>query len=169
LPNLRVVYLVGNQRTGSIPALTGLTNLTTFSVGANQLTASIPELTGLTNLGYFYVSSNQLTGNVPSVPSPSALTAGGSSLSPDFLNHTPDPAWDTATGVTHWYTDCAAPPCPTLDVDCIGTVDALIDGLLAIRYLLGVRGAALIEGAVGIGAQRSSAAAIETYIQSLLQ
>jgi len=60
----------------------------------------------LTNLGQFIVNDNQLAGNVPSVPSPSALSAAGSSLCPNFLNQTPDPAWDAATGVTPWYTGC---------------------------------------------------------------
>ena len=99
-----------NQLTGSIPALTGLTYLFDFSVGVNQLTGSIPALTGLTNLEYFGVSNNRLTGNVPSVPSPSTLVAGGSKLCPNFLNHAPDPAWDTATGQTPWYTNCDTGP-----------------------------------------------------------
>ena len=115
------------------------------------------------------VRGNQLTGNVPSVASPSALTAGGSGLCPNFLNHTPDPAWDTASGVTPWYTNCAAPPCPTLEIDCNGAADPLTDGLLVIRYLFGLRGAALIQGAVGDAARRAPATEIETYIQSLLQ
>jgi hypothetical protein len=53
-----------------------------------------------------------LTGNVPSVPSPNALVAGSSILCPNFLNHTPDPNWDAATGHSPWYTSCvgAAPP-----------------------------------------------------------
>jgi len=147
--------------------LTGLTSLDTFSVVDNQLSGSIPALTGLTRLQYFSVGGNQLTGNVPSLPSPSALIAGGSYLCPNFLSHTPDPAWDTATGVTPWYKHCGAPP-PSLDIDGNGTADALTDGLLMIRYLLGVRGDALIQGAVGDGAQRTSAIDIETYIQSLL-
>jgi hypothetical protein len=106
LPNLVTFYVAGNQLTGAIPALTDLTNLQTFHVDFNQLTGTIPALTGLTNLQIFYVNNNRLTGNVPSVPSPNILWAGWSSLCPNALNHTPDPAWDTATGVTPWYTNC---------------------------------------------------------------
>jgi len=39
-----------NFFSGSIPALTGLTNLSYFSVNSNQLSGSIPDLAGLTNL-----------------------------------------------------------------------------------------------------------------------
>ncbi len=45
-----------------------------------------------------------------------------------------------------------------------GQVDALTDGLLLIRYMFGLRGNALIQGAVGSSAARNTAAAIETYI-----
>jgi Protein of unknown function (DUF1566) len=56
----------------------------------------------------------------------------------------------------------------TLDVDGNGTPDALTDGLLVVRYLFGLRGAALIQGAVGAGAVRTSAAEIENFLQSIL-
>jgi len=105
---------LNNQLTGSIPELTGLTNLQFFFVSNNQLTGSIPELTRLTNLTSFWVNNNQLTGNVPSVPSPNALVAGGSILCPNPLNQTSNPAWDAATGYTPWYAICA-PGVPTLN------------------------------------------------------
>ena len=57
---------------------------------------------------------------------------------------------------------------PILDIDGNGSCDALTDGLLVIRYLFGLRGAALIQGAVGAGAQRTSATVVEAYIQSLM-
>ena len=104
------INLSSNNLTGTLPALTGLTSLQSFDVNTNQLTGTIPALTGLTNLLGFDVASNQLTGNVPSVPTPNALVASGSSLCPNALNRTPDPAWNTATGVTPWYTNCRPPP-----------------------------------------------------------
>jgi len=130
LTNLQSFYVYGNQLSGSIPALAGLTDLQDFEVDHNQLTGSIPALADLTNLQSFYadhnqltggipalaglanlqvfdVSDNQLTGDAPSAPIPSALLAGYSGLCPNFLNHTADPAWDTATGVTPWYMNCA--------------------------------------------------------------
>jgi hypothetical protein len=44
-----------------------------------------------------------------------------------------------------------------LDVDDNGTNNALTDGLLIIHYLFGLRGTALISGAVGSGATRTTA------------
>lgn len=56
----------------------------------------------------------------------------------------------------------------SLDVDNNGTVDALTDGMLILRYMLGLRGPALIGGAIGAGASPATAAAIELRIQSLM-
>ena len=57
---------------------------------------------------------------------------------------------------------------PNLDIDGNGRAEATTDGLLVIRYLLGVRGDALIAGALGVGATRTNAADIQAYIASLL-
>jgi len=120
-------------------------------------------------LQYFGVGGNQLTGNVPSVPTPNALLAGGSGLCPNFLNHTPDPAWDAATGGTAWYTNCAALP-PFLDVDASLTntkYDALTDGLLVIRYLYGLTATALTNGALGGTATQSDPAVIKASLDAV--
>src|SRR6185369_940759 len=79
-------------------------NLINFSVSANQLTGGIPTLDGLA-LQNFYVGANNLTGDVPAAPA--SLIAGGSSLCDNPLNHTPDPAWDAATGNSPWYANCS--------------------------------------------------------------
>ena len=56
-----------------------------------------------------------------------------------------------------------------LDIDGNGSYGATTDGLLAVRYLLGLRGTALISGAaVGAGASRTTATAIEQYLAKLL-
>ena len=57
---------------------------------------------------------------------------------------------------------------PLLDIDGNGTADALTDGLLIVRYLFGLRDSALIAGAVDPLATRSTAAAIEAYLLTLL-
>jgi hypothetical protein len=57
---------------------------------------------------------------------------------------------------------------PALDVDGNGQVDALTDGLMILRYLFGVRGSALIAGALGTGATRTLATDIETFIRALM-
>lgn len=60
-------------------------------------------------------------------------------------------------------------PYPVLDIDQNRVVDTNTDSLLITRYLLGLRGNALINGSIGANAQRTNAQAIELYIQSLLQ
>lgn len=56
---------------------------------------------------------------------------------------------------------------PILDIDGNGQVDALTDGLLALRYMFGLRGASLIGNAIGSGASRPTAADVEARIQKL--
>jgi peptidoglycan hydrolase-like protein with peptidoglycan-binding domain len=62
------------------------------------------------------------------------------------------------------------PPTPSslsacnLDVDGNGQKDALTDGLLIMRYQGGSRGTSLTTGAIGSGATRTSASAIESFI-----
>jgi hypothetical protein len=56
-----------------------------------------------------------------------------------------------------------------LDIDGNGSVDAMTDGRLTLRYLLGLRGSALIGGgAVAGDCSRCNAADIETRLGSLL-
>ncbi len=57
---------------------------------------------------------------------------------------------------------------PKLDIDGNGQVDPLTDGLLISRYLLNIRGPALIAGAVGVDATRTTFMAIENYLAGLL-
>ena len=57
---------------------------------------------------------------------------------------------------------------PKLDIDGNGQVDALTDGLLLARYLLGISGPALIAGAIGVGATRITFTQIENYLAGLL-
>ena len=54
-----------------------------------------------------------------------------------------------------------------LDVDGNGRPDALTDGLIILRYLLGLRGDVLIAGGLGTGATRTTAAAVEDYLDGL--
>jgi|SaaInlStandDraft_1057018.scaffolds.fasta_scaffold27999_2 hypothetical protein len=54
------------------------------------------------------------------------------------------------------------------DIDKNGSVDALTDGLIMLRYFFGLRGDNLISGSIANDATRTSAAEIEAHIQSLL-
>ena len=55
---------------------------------------------------------------------------------------------------------------PLLDVDGNGKVDALTDGVMIMRKLLGQTGAAITANALGTGATRNTSD-IEAYIQTL--
>ena len=54
---------------------------------------------------------------------------------------------------------------PVLDVDGNGQVDAFTDGVLAIRYMFGLRGASLIAGSVGMNATRFTDTTIENRVE----
>lgn len=56
----------------------------------------------------------------------------------------------------------------TLDIDGNGTAEALSDGLLVLRYLFGLRGTSLIQGAIAAGATRVAPQDIENQIRSML-
>jgi hypothetical protein len=109
-----------------------------FDVAGNQLTGAIPALTGLTNLYGFNVNNNQLTGNVPPVPFPNALFPGSSTLCPNFLNHTPDPAWDVATGQSPWYSSCTALLPPSTTIPTLSDAALLLLGVLLIAFGFGM-------------------------------
>ncbi|MDB4034796.1 thrombospondin type 3 repeat-containing protein [Pseudomonadales bacterium] len=64
--------------------------------------------------------------------------------------------------ITVFLTDADA----ELDIDDNGASEPLTDGLLLIRYLFGFSGEALISGAIGSGAERNTAAAVEAYIEA---
>lgn len=72
-----------------------------------------------------------------------------------FSNHGLGDVYELAT---------ATAPAGPLDVDGNGSVDALTDGLLVMRYLFAFRGEALVTGALGPGATRTTPTEIEAYI-----
>ena len=57
---------------------------------------------------------------------------------------------------------------PLLDIDSDGVANALTDGLLILRYLFGLRGDALITGAIAPTATRRTAPEIEAHLALLL-
>ena len=54
----------------------------------------------------------------------------------------------------------------TFDIDQSGSVDALSDGLILLRYFFGLRGDSLISGAISPDANRTTVSEIEAYIES---
>ena len=54
------------------------------------------------------------------------------------------------------------------DIDGNGTIDALTDGLLTLRYLFGLQGDTLINGVVASDATRKTAEEIEAHLETLM-
>ena len=54
------------------------------------------------------------------------------------------------------------------DIDKNGTLDALTDGLLLLRYAFGLRGENLVANSIASDATRTSAEDIEAYIESYI-
>jgi LasA protease len=87
------------------------------------------------------------------------LTRGGATACPFSF---PSAAWDmhTLPSTMPSNSSCA------FDIDGNGSVSAATDGVLLLRYLLGLRGTALTNGAVGAGATRATANLLEPFIAS---
>jgi len=76
--------LAGDNLSGPLPALDGLTELSLVYIGQNALTGEIPPLSGLAALTKFYIADNQLTGAIPPLARVAALrgfVASGNRLS----------------------------------------------------------------------------------------
>lgn len=71
--HVTAIGLSGNNLSGTLPGLGGLTYLQYFSVVSNKLSGSIPALSNLTQLQVFYADANALTGSIPSLASSTQL------------------------------------------------------------------------------------------------
>lgn len=77
---------------------------------------------------------------------------------------------DTGTAIERsWQIVCPNMGIEGLDVDGNGFYTATTDGVLIVRYLLGMRGPSLIANAIGANPTRANAAAIEGYLQAVTQ
>ena len=65
--NLVSFVVSNNKLTGSIPALSAFTNITTLQYNSNLLTGPIPALSALKQCEILSFSNNQLTGPIPSL------------------------------------------------------------------------------------------------------
>jgi Kelch motif len=57
---------------------------------------------------------------------------------------------------------------PLLDVDQNGRADAMTDGVVILRFLLGFRNDALTQNAIGVGARRTDPTEISAHLQSMM-
>jgi hypothetical protein len=80
--------------------------------------------------------------------------------------------WELTGGIfgLRFLPESSSPPGSTvlLDVDANGAVDALTDGMLILRRLIGFSGAALITGTVANDCWHCGAGAIAAYIDSIV-
>ena len=54
------------------------------------------------------------------------------------------------------------------DIDNDGSVDALSDGLMLLRYLFGLRGDQITASAIGTNANRTSNVAVEAHLEAYM-
>jgi hypothetical protein len=149
----------------------------TLSVGSNAVTVLVTAQNGTTSKAY--------TINVTRAPGMLDIDASSTATKYDALTDglliirylfglTGTSLTTGAVGATATRTDPVAIKAyldsirPALDIDGNGTADALTDGLLVIRYLFGLRGDALIAGAVEPLATRKTASDIAAYLQTLV-
>lgn len=62
---VRSLLLTSKGLDGSIPDLSGLTNLSWLLSHRNRLSGTIPDLSGLSSLGFLNLHVNELTGSIP--------------------------------------------------------------------------------------------------------
>jgi hypothetical protein len=136
-----VVQLPGNNLTGTVPDISGLTALQVLDLSTNNLTGGAPDLSNLTALQEVLLGGNRLVGPAPIPPNPSSLEDAESSLCPNSLGpvSTPQSAsdliWDRATDDDPWTEGCSTAPVitPTAATPILDRASLLLLlGLLAI-------------------------------------
>jgi len=145
--------------------VTGLTEH--FSLGAQPISAVLDDpiinggLDGDPNTDKYILQAwVDAEGNWPNNPNPTLYTANFTAL-PGFegtqINFSANP--DDLPANSNFVSSSIALTLrtqPTLDIDGNGAIDALTDGLVAIRYLFGFRGETLTKDVVGEGATRNT-------------
>jgi len=141
----------------AVPTVTGIAPAYGPLAGGTSVTITGTHFTGVTGAT---IGGAAVTGmTVVSATTITATTPAGIASAQDVVITTPGGA-GTGTGL---FTYIAR----ILDIDGTGSCDALSDGLLIIRSLSGLSGPALINGAIGPGASRPTAALISSYLTAI--
>lgn len=92
------------------------------------------------------------------------LTLTGSALTNSAIADAPVPTRTLPADVLTYLNNLR----PMLDIDGDGQVDAMTDGVILLRYLIGIRGNALMLNAVSAAPRRTTSTVIENYISAHL-
>ena len=182
-------YAFNNNSLISITIPDSVTSIGSYAFASNQLTSvTIPD--SVTSIGSYAFEYNQLTSvTIPdSVTSIGEYAFGRRITSVMFLGDRPllsaRPFSSNGAVVVNYCEGKAGWPgdsihradlvsviCITdsvFDIDGNGSVDALTDSLLIMRYTFGFSGDELTNDAVGEGATRTTSAEIEAYLEALI-
>ncbi len=161
MPTLTATPVAGFVFTGWLGACTGAAFCTVFVDGDQTVSATFaPASVGTHTLDVdANASYDALTDGVLilrylfGVRGPELIAGAIGGSNPQRSDH---------TAITAFLDDIR----PRLDIDGSGRVDPLTDGLLIVRYLAGIRGVALLNGALSVGATRTGIVALELYLQN---
>ena len=163
----------GYNRLSTVIISNSILSLEDSTFENNQLTSIIiPD--SVTNMGIHTFAANPLTsvyfkGNKPEILSPFFDNPIEEIyFCPETIGWPGEPI-EGITPQSDENCDNSTIQYSVLDIDQSGSVDALTDCLILLRYFFGLRGDNLTNGAVSLNANRATAQEIETYIQYLLQ
>ena len=149
----------GFPRTFNDPSITNAVGADGTDIGAFELQTAVPPVTLDIDDSRTATKYDALTDGLLVIRYLFGLT--NASLTGGALGST---AMRTDPTVIKTYLDANR---LAFDIDGNGNADALTDGLLIIRYLFGLRGAVLIQGAVAPGAPRNTVIEIESALATL--
>jgi hypothetical protein len=158
----------GNSLT-NISFSSNITHIGESSFQSNNL-SSVTFSNGLTSIQINAFRDNQIT-NIVLPESVSLISTDAFHQNPiEVIYYCDEPYFgDDFESFVGYYSDCEVvsdTQYSTFDIDQSGSVDALSDGLILLRYFFGLRGDSLISGVISPDANRTSAADIEAYIES---
>ena len=156
---LTATPVAGSVFTGWLGACTGRANCVLTIGSNNTVSASFALSSVVTNNRILDIDANNAYDGLTDGQLVMRFLQGraGAALTTGVLG--PSPA---RADPTNYLSDVL----PYLDADGNGAVDALTDGLLVIRHLLGFTGSALTQNALGAGARRDTDQ-VKTYLNGL--
>ena len=118
-PSIRLLDVVGNMLTGSIPEgyWTSMTLLDDLRLSSNMLTGTLSTSIGLSNMTYFEVDDNRMTGSLPSELGQLRLVEGIYINGNSFTGSLNDTVC-VVSGLVELHADCDEVDCPCCTFCC---------------------------------------------------